>query len=194
MSAVDWTTAAVTGLLTTILNQGVGWFRDWYQQKKLKETQAVYLALQLCVVLDNFVNSCIYRHWHDKEDLKDARHLDYKLPVLSAYPIDASDWKSFYQSAPKLAAHVMAFPNEIMSAESSCQFQGMREGNPFASADETIVAGMRAWELAQDIRKHFGLEAVILPQLDSLASEYKTLQDRIDFNRAFAHYATLPET
>jgi hypothetical protein len=66
-----------------------------------------------------------------------------------------------------------------------CEFQKMREGNPFASADETIVAGVNAWKLAQSLREAYGLAAITIAHVDRLEAEYKKLQERTEFNAAF---------
>ena len=65
----------------------------------------------------------------------------------------------------------------------------MREGNQFASADETIVAGVKAWRLAQDLRKSYGLNAITITHVDSLETEHKKLQEHTEFSTAFALYA-----
>jgi hypothetical protein len=132
----------------------------------------------------------VYRVWHDNVDMKEGRDLDYNLPTLESYPPGSPDWKSFHARDPKLAGQVLSFPNEIISAELSCEFTGIREGNQFASADETIVAGVKAWRLAQDLRKNYSLNPITIAHVDGLETEYKKLQERTKFNTAFALYAT----
>ncbi len=181
--------AATTGIFTTLLNQGVGWLRETWTNRSRKKSEAMYLALRLAVILEQFVGKCVYRTWHDEGDVKEGRELDYHLPTLACYPPDSPDWKSFHERNQKLAGQVLSFPNEITSAEMLCQFQKMREGNHFASADETIVAGVKAWRLSQSLRKNYGLEAITIAHVDSLEAEHKKLQERAEFNTAFAFYA-----
>ena len=193
MGDLNWTSvlklAATTGVFTTILTLGGGWLHDWWRDKSRNKTEAKYLALRLAVILEKFVSGCVYRVWHDNADMKEGRELDYNLPTLESYPPDSPDWKSFHAGNQKLAGQVLSFPNEITSAELACEFTGMREGNQFASADETIVAGVKAWRLAQALRKNYGLDAVTITHVDSLETEYKKLQERTEFNTAFALYA-----
>ncbi len=189
MDDLHWTSvlklAATTGIITTILTLSVSWLRDWWRDKNRKNTEATYLALRLAVILEEFVAKCVYRLWHDEADVREGREPGYKLPTLASYPPDSPDWKSFHERNQKLAGQVLSFPNEITSAEMSCQFQGMREGNPFASADETVVAGVNAWTLAQTLRTNYGLDAITIAGVDSLRAEFKKVQERAEFNTAF---------
>jgi hypothetical protein len=193
MDDLHWTSvlklAATTGIFTTILTLGVSWLRDWWRDKSRKKTEATYLALRLAVILEQFVGQCAYRAWHDEVDLREGRELGYKLPTLTCYPPDAADWKSFYERNSKLAGQVLSFPNEIASAEILSQFQGTREGNYFASANEVIVAGVKAWRLAQALRKNYDLDAIVIPHVDSLEAAHKKLQKRDEYATAFDDYA-----
>jgi hypothetical protein len=122
---VAWTDilklAGTTGILTTLLNQGAGWLREWLTNKSRKESEAIYLAMRLAVILEGFVIECWHRAWHNESQLAVGNmRLDYDLPALASYPQD-SDWKSL---DPKLAGQVLSFPNEVTSANRSCQFQG----------------------------------------------------------------------
>jgi len=78
----------------------------------------------------------------------------------------------------KLAGQILSFPNEITSARMACEFQGMREGNKIASAQKTVVAGIKAWRLAQDLRKKYDLGAVIIEHVDFLELEHKKIQQQ----------------
>ena len=125
---------------------------------------------------------------HDHADLTDGNiELSFSLPVLAPYPQD-SDWKSL---DPKLAGQVLSFPNEITSAGLACQFAGMREGNKVASAAETIFAGVKAWGLAQALRKKYHLDAMPIENVEWLEREQKKiLQERKEYasrNRADVH-------
>jgi hypothetical protein len=191
MGDLNWTSvlklAATTGVFTTVLTLGVGWLRDWWRERSRNRAEAKYLALRLAVILEKFVSGCVFRMWHDKADMKEGRDLGYDLPPLESYPPDSPDWKSFHARNPKLASQVLSFPNEITSAELACEFTGMREGFPFASADETIVAGIKAWRLAQALRKNYGLDAVTL-NVYSLEEAHEKLEERTEFNTAFDLY------
>ncbi|MDO9298657.1 hypothetical protein [Bradyrhizobium sp.] len=143
-----------------------------YRDRRDGKLQAAYMAMRLAVILDEFVVKRVYRALHDHADLTEGTvELNYSLPMLASYPQD-SDWKSL---DPKLAGQVLSFPNEITSAGMSCQFQGMREGNKVASAAETIFAGVKAWGLAQALRKKYHLDAVTIEHVDLLEKEQKKL-------------------
>ena len=178
-----WTVAATTGIFTTVLNQGLGWSRELWASKRRKNTEARYLVMRIAVLLEEFVIRCLNRAWHDDAELSEGgRSLGYNLPPLAPYPPDSGDWKSFHDHDPKLADQVLSFPNQITSAELSCQFQGMHEGNAVASADETIVAGVNAWTLAQALRSKYHLEAVIIDHVDFLEKAYEKIkQQRTDW-------------
>ena len=146
---------------------------DIYRDRRDRKLQADYMAMRLAVILEEFVVKCVHRAWHDDADLAEGSSaLDYNLPTLACYPQD-SDWKSL---DPKLAGQVLSFPNEITSAGLSSQFEGTREGNTIASANKTIVAGVRAWELAQALRKKYHLDAVAIQHVDFLRERQKKIQ------------------
>jgi hypothetical protein len=169
------TMAATTGIFTTLLNQGVSWLREWWTNKSRKKSEAIYLALRLAALLEEFVVKCVYRAWHDDADLTEgAIELDYNLPTLACYPQD-SDWKSL---DPELAGQILSFPNEITSARMACEFQEMREGNNIASAHEIIIAGVKAWRLAQDLRKKYDLIAITIKHIDFLEVEHTKIQQQ----------------
>jgi hypothetical protein len=157
----------------------LGWLREWWTNKSQKKSEAAYLAMRLAVILEEFVIKCVYKSWHDEADLnRGFVEIGYSLPPLSSYPHDA-DWKSL---DPKLAGRVLSFQNEITAAAASCEFQGRCEGNEVASADETIVAGVNAWKLAQSLRKKYNLDAITIAHFDSLeVAHCKIEQHRKEF-------------
>jgi hypothetical protein len=174
---------ATTGVCTAVLTQILSELRELRSNKNRKKSEATYLAIRLAVILEGFVVECIHRAWHDDSELAEGgMQLDYNLPKLACYPQDTSDWKSFHDRDPELAGKVLSFPNEIMAAEMSCRFEGEREGNRIASADETIVAGINAWTLAQALRKKFQLGVITIEHVDFLEVGYKKIQQqRIDW-------------
>ncbi len=176
----------MSAFVGSVINLSLGWLRDWWTNKKRKKSEAAYLAMRLAVILEEFVVKCVYKSWHDEAALSQGFiELDYSLPPLSSYPQD-SDWKSL---DPKLAGRVLSFQNEIKDAAASCQFQGMCEGNKIASADETIVAGVNAWKLAQSLRKKCNLDAVTIAHVDCLEVAHgKIEQHRKGFAERWRHY------
>jgi hypothetical protein len=130
--------------------------------------------MRLAVILERFVTDCLYRSWHDDADLTQGIELGYKLPALESYPQD-SDWKSLDH---KLASQVLSFRNEIASAETSCHFQAMREGNGVAAADETIIAGVNAWRLALALRKKYQLDVFSIDRVEFLERAYEKIKQQ----------------
>lgn len=171
--AWDWAPISKTvvgaGVGTAVVQGAISLYRD----RRDKRLQAAYIAMRVAVILEEFVVKCVHRAWHDQADLNEgAIELSYELPTLSQYPQE-SDWKSL---DPKLAGRALSFPNELTSANMSCQFQGTREGNKTASATETVDAGVRAWVLAQDLRRKYRLDAVTIDHVDLLEAEQKRLE------------------
>lgn len=167
--------AATTGVLTTLLNQGVGLLREWWINKNRKKSEATYLAMRLAVILEEFAVKCAYTMQHGEADYKEgAVEFSYNLPTLAPYPQE-SDWKSLDH---KLAAQIMSFPNEISAAEMSCEFQRRHEGYLFGSSDETIVAGAKACRLAQSLRKKYSLDINPIADMPFLESKNKKIQER----------------
>jgi hypothetical protein len=175
--------AAPTGLITAVLTQVADVLRELWTKRNREKSEATYLAIRLAIILERFVVECIHRAWYDDSEIAEGcLQLDYDLPKLASFPEDASDWKSFHDRDPELAGKVLSFPNEVMAAEMSCRFEGEREGNRFASANETIVAGMNAWTLAQALRKKFQLDVTPIKHVDFLEAGYKKIQQqRIDW-------------
>jgi hypothetical protein len=180
----EWVTiisalSALSAIISSVITLLLGWLREWRANKSQKESEAAYLAMRLAVILEEFVVKCVYRSWHDEAVLnRGFAELDYCLPPLSSYPKD-SDWKSLDL---KLAGQVLSFQNEITAAAASCEFQGMCEGNKMASANETIVAGVNAWKLAQSLRKKYNLDAITIAHFDSLEIAHgKIEQHRKEF-------------
>ncbi len=175
----EWITIMSAFGFGTVINVFLGWLHAWWTNKSRKNSEATYLAMRLAVILEEFVVKCVYKSWHDEAGLNQGFvELDYGLPPLSSYPQD-SDWKSLNL---KLAGRVLSFQNEITAAAASCQFQGMCEGNKIASADETIVAGVNAWKLAQSLRKRYNLDAITIAHVDFLEDAHgKIEQHRKEF-------------
>ena len=166
----EWITAFGLG---SVIGVFLGWLREWRTNESRKKSEATYLAMRLAVILEGFVVKCVDKAWHDEANLaKGVVELGYSLPPLASYPQD-SDWKSLDL---KLAGRVLSFQNEIIAAAALCQFQGMHEGNEVASADETIIAGVNAWKLAQSLRKKYNLDTISIAHVDSLEVAHGKIQ------------------
>jgi hypothetical protein len=169
----EWITIISSFGLGSVITFFLGCLREWWSKESQKESEAAYLAMRLAVILEDFVVKCLYKSWHDEAVLNQGLvELEYSLPPLSPYPKD-SDWKSLDL---KLAGQVLSFENEITAAAASCKFQGMWEGNKIASADETIVAGVNAWKLAQSLREKYNLDGVTIAHLDSLKAAHRKIE------------------
>ncbi|CAN2534616.1 hypothetical+protein [Methylocapsa aurea] len=177
MTIPYWVTLGSAFGFGSIIKLILGWLRESWTNKRRTKSEATYLALRLAVILEEFVGKCVYRGLHDQANLTEGRiELDFNLPTLTCYPLDSQDWKSFHNHSSKLADQILSFQNYVASAGMSCHFQGMHEGNRIASADETIIAGIKAWNIAQELRKSYGLDTIIIDHIDLLHCANKKIQ------------------
>jgi len=171
--------AFAAGVVVTLLNQFFVMGREWRANRLRRKSESSFLAMRIAVILEEFTIKCINRNWHDETDLHEGiADLDFKLPPLTPYPQDSPDWKSFHDVDAKLAGRVLAFPNEITSAELASQYAATREGDRTASADKTVIAGLNAWKLARALREKYDLGEVQIANIDSLEHAAEKIEQR----------------
>ncbi|MGB8602247.1 MAG: hypothetical protein WCD42_08640 [Rhizomicrobium sp.] len=180
---MDLWQAGLTGAVAALLTQGLGWLRDRWTVNRKRKCDADYLALCLAVTLEEFVVKCRDRMWSDEAAISQGSYdLDYSLPKLAPYPDDSQSWRSLHAHKPKIVEDVLSFRNEITSAELTNRFSGTYEGNPVASQDETIIAGVNALNLAKEIRAVLKLKPAAIKHADQLEDAYgKIQQSRADW-------------
>jgi hypothetical protein len=156
--------ALSTGVVTTIINQGVSYLREWQKDRKATNRGASYTALRLSIIMESFALACAnsisqQALYHDSGG--SAGSLYGKLPMLGDFPVDA-EWKALNQA---LAARALALPIEISGANDGiASFTEMvgPDDNAQFFGEQSSKVGLRAWKLALDMRKEYRLPALDL--------------------------------
>lgn len=182
-------TTAITALFSSTVTLLGKELLDRWRENRQKTADAEFIALRVAVALEGFAGFCTYRHWHNEADMSRSRELDHRLPPLADYPSEAVGWKAFHKRSPDLARRVLAFPNEIGASEKRSEFEALQEGNAFGSADETIVAGVKASRLANEIRTAYRLGTFQVRHLEQLEAAYQEIESRDPFSKSFAEYS-----
>jgi hypothetical protein len=159
---ISWTdilkVALSTGIVAALINQGITWLRDWRKESSTIQRNATYLALRVAVILEQFAIMCadvigdnvLYR---DSDGHAGKSH--GSLPPLGEYPTDA-DWKSV---DPAFSARALALRNEIFLSDGAIAFVWEVDHDTVQGAcnEHAGKCGYRAWQLAVDLRKRYGL-------------------------------------
>jgi hypothetical protein len=155
------TLAFSTGVVTAVLNNLLGWYRESKKERTTIIRDARYWAMQVAVILESFAMECanIIANNHDyshSEGHAGTAHL--KLPPAPKYPSDG-DWRTL---DPALSARALSLPNELSLSDEAIAFyweidpadQGALLSICSAQAGKS---GYRAWQLAADMRHRYGL-------------------------------------
>lgn len=149
-----------TGVVTAIVNQAVGWVRDWRKELTSSQRDARYLALRVAVVLESFAIACAKiisdnNTYTGGEECFGTIH--DKLPPPPEYPSDV-DWKSL---PPELSARALSFMNEIPLSTYDIDFMYEIEEDQVSStcSKHAGKCGYRAWQIAVSMRKQYKLPA-----------------------------------
>jgi hypothetical protein len=154
-----------TGVVTAVVSNVLGWWRDWRKAGTTTTRDARYLAMRVACTLDEFAIECaksIADNQVYNGSMGHAATAHRKLPPLSEYPADA-DWKAL---DPSLSTRALSIRNEIHLCVGIIaqwwNLEGDDQGIVLNSCDgQAGKCGYRAWQLAADMRRHYGL-----PQFD----------------------------
>lgn len=149
--------------IASVVSFGANKLWEYRTTERQRNKDAAYLAMQLAVILEAFVIKCMFKDYHNTEELGEGGHeLEIDLPQLEAFPRD-SDWKSI---DPVLAERAMSFPNKIASANESSLFESLREGNKIASASKLAPIAAVALALATDLRRRYSIAPAKIDNVD----------------------------
>ncbi len=150
------TFAGTTGLLTTLLNQGVGWCREAWSASRRRKSLAGYHALRLAVILESYAYACS-EFLTDNANAEHAPGNEFpdwstQLPTLEPYPDDSEGWRAINL---QLAARLLDLRNKAAGSQSI-----IRATATYAIDDlgdvldrEAGSRGLEAWKLAQALRE-----------------------------------------
>jgi hypothetical protein len=149
--------ALTTGIVTSAMSLGVGWLQESRREKAKTERDARYLALRLAVIFEKFAIYCadvIYDNGLADTSGGHAGTQHTRLPDLEGFPDDA-DWKALDGT---LAGRALTFRVELLLSGKM-----LAELWVFSDPDEIAVEcneqaglhGMRAWEIAHDLRARY---------------------------------------
>jgi hypothetical protein len=150
-----------TGVVTAVANNLLGWLRDWKKEGTTSTRDARYLAMRVAVTLDEFAIECAKSIRDNQIYIESMGHAGTrhgKLPPLSEYPTDA-DWKAL---DPSLSTRALSFCNELRLSEGIIglwwDIEPGDQGILMNTCDgQAGKCGYRAWQLAADMRRHYGL-------------------------------------
>jgi len=149
--------AATIALLGVVVGAALSWGKDWFFERQKRAAAASYLAVRAVCILDRFVANCSDIVFNDDEGDGQSQA---SLPKLGDFP-DNVDWKSI---SSHLMYKLLAFPNEILSANNSITFvANMIAGPPdYEEADEErcyqyALLGLTAINLANTLRKKYAI-------------------------------------
>lgn len=172
--------AATAGVITTVLNQGVGWWRESRKERRQQTAVAVYMALRIAIALETYASLCQTFN----EGNKNAYHppdqefpnWDTHLPDLPAYPDDAEGWRALDS---RLAARALNFPNRIAASRKivSSTIEYVEHELDDCLEEQASERGLEAWRLAQALRAKYGIEKadVVWDFADDLENSLKRI-------------------
>ncbi|MBV8754914.1 MAG: hypothetical protein JO328_18825 [Hyphomicrobiales bacterium] len=178
------TLAATTGVVTALLNQGVGALREWWSSSKKNTANARYLSLRIAVLLERYADTCynvaakidLYQssRGHDGDQIT-------KVPEVPDYPVDDDGWKLI---APDLLGRSLSFPNKVIASQKvvdAVPIWGDLDDLVQQCMEETLDRGLEAWNLAGDLRKRYRFE----PQshVYDYADHLRELKDAVSARR-----------
>jgi hypothetical protein len=154
------TFAATAGVISALLNQVFGIWRDSRAARRKRKSEAGYLALRLAALLEGYAYSCASfigdnanaPHRPDQE----FPHWNTKLPELPPFPEEKEGWHSIDL---KLAGRALDLRNHIAGSQgvifAAAEFA---EDDLEDELEEHAGArGQEAWTLAKDLRRRYGL-------------------------------------
>jgi hypothetical protein len=163
------------GVFTAIVNNLLAEWRDRRKEKRTSARDAVYLAMQVAVIIERFAIECEDIINHNELHTEFQGHagtVHWKLPPLGEYPTDA-DWKAL---DPSLSSRALSLPNELRVSEGVIKFWSELEPRGQGILLNTCngqagKCGYRAWQLAVDIRRRYGLSPVFEPDFVKVLKE-----------------------
>ncbi len=160
------------------------WLVSYWTAKREAQSRtrdARYFAVRVAVLLEQFAIECA-DYVSDQELYKDsvgyAGRQHCELPQLPVYP-DEADWKAL---DPNLLARALSLRNELTLSGKTIAFWGHvdRDCIPGECEQQCGRCGYMAWQLAADMRHHYGLPTFD-PARSSLdaAGALKPLHDKV---------------
>jgi hypothetical protein len=154
------TLAGTTGVITVLLNQGIGWLREWRASAETKKVNAGYLAIRVAVMLEEYADACatvvgdIYKY--DLSRGNAGQHTTV-LPMMPEYPDDDESWRTM---DPGLMERCLSFPGKVAASQRAvhdfAEFASNEEEVSQRCLEKSCARGLEAWHLAADLRKRFG--------------------------------------
>jgi hypothetical protein len=155
------TFAATTGIFTALLNQGLGWLRDWRSSSEKRAANAGYLALRIAVLLEAYADACSGVVEDIDNHDSSGGHIGAQtkeLPQIPDYPTDDDSWRVL---APDLLDGCLSFPNKVAASQKivgSVFEWGDNQDMAQQCMKECIDRGLEAWTLAAELRKRYHFE------------------------------------
>ncbi len=129
-------TEAIFGFLGVIIGSFIPWIKEAILEKRLRAERAMYLAVRVICVLDEYVEKCIEVVQDDGTVMGQASARDegggelfrpvVQLPAAPTFPADG-DWKSIDSA---LMYRILTLPNSVRETDNHIQWAGDEEAWP----------------------------------------------------------------
>lgn len=150
--------------ILTVLGAFIALCGTWFFSSRDTEKSARYLAIRLVCLFDKYIEDCVAVVRDDGlcyGSRTQEGYLDPQVvsPGQPAYPNDV-DWKSINHD---LMYEILSFPSEVEAGDSSISFSWHISSPPDFDeffedrAFHYAQFGLRAYELAQKLRKKYGI-------------------------------------
>ncbi len=160
---------ALIGFIGVVLGLFASWIKDSLQRRRLRNEHAVYLAVRVICILDEYADNCVKVVQDDGTVMGQAAERDENgfehyipqvpLPAVPCFPEDV-DWKSLDSN---LMYRILAFPNLVRSTNDAIHFAANETFTPdnnelFEARWEGYAnLGLKAIELIGLLRGKYGL-------------------------------------
>lgn len=147
------------GVFTAIINQGIGWFRDFLNDKTVTDREAQYLAVRVAVILEKFAITCAGTLTQNALNEESGGHVGMwknEPPPFPDYPRDI-DWKYL---EPNLSIRALSLANEIQLSNNTIEtaFVVLPDDEIGDVCNQEIgKCGYRAWIIAKELRLKYSL-------------------------------------
>ncbi len=192
------TLAGSAGIIAALVNQGLGWLREWWAVADKRKANGGYMALRLAVILEAYASACAdaISGNQNAEQRPDEQYPDWtaQLPELPEYPDDTEGWRAL---PIKVAGRVLSLRNKVAGSQSIIDsvVEYSEDYLEEEYAEQAAERGLEAWNLAVELRRTYGLEEVDVVWSYAASLEHhlkrakKEIQTRVD--RAAAYHAQL---
>lgn len=182
----SWVVGLIGGVILGACAQIAVGVKEWIQTNAERKRAANYAALRASSILESFALACANKIDENEEYdtwFHQLNKENVSLPQLESYPKDI-DWMSL---TPKLVAKSLSFSNEVMLGNRKiCLYASAPNASPDDGKDFSSLVcgllGLRALNLANELRRSYGLEDYSLAVGDYVLNQLE------EYNKKYADF------